>query len=993
MDPSSGRAHPVALGAAPRAATVFRRRLLERLDARFEARVTTIVGGAGSGKTTLLAHALRIDGPRVDVWYPCSSRDRDSDRLLTELVGLTADALDEHHPDDIIDPTVALGELVLSASPEHICIVIDDAHLLGDTDVVDRLVDGLPTNGHVLIAGRSLPTFSDARLDVRGELVRIRQEELMLTDDELVEFANLRGIDADSLRESNGWPAFAELAARGHTGSSRSYLEQEALDEISIERRESLAAFSFVGGGDDDIAIALSGMNCAELTAGLPLVRWSGTVAILHDLWRDILADSLSAEQRRHAAETVSALYEERRELDAAIDLLTTIGSWSKAEDVMASAVRDGVGSGMQRTTLQRWIDALPVERHTQPLALLLRGIVAREIDPTAPEAAELFDASAAGFQDQRDDGMELVALLQLGYLARVSMDASRITPVAERLTELAERHPPARPFLAFSDGFLAIADFRHDLLLAAMESILDAELPVVWQLSRDSWISDAQRTLGYPDRALAAAPAADAFTTPVPGALVSRSMSLWMCGRPTEARHERSLGLEHRFGARDRGTAGIWMALMDAWAGHVDDASEELRIARTYAGQSPPIGYAVQSLGVELVLQLAEGDEAGAAQRLEELLAFAPLEDGLSAMQLRNFIALPYLLVPSSRPYWDTADLGPSVRAEREAARALLDARNGDPASIGRMRWPDPAALAVTFPVRLAMEFALRGAAAGRDEGHRLARWLCEHWGPPALNALRMWSADEQLGAICADVLAHTPLPPDEEISIRVLGRAGLLVDGYATTSPDWRRSRVRALLIWLIVNRRGTRDQIAGRLWPDLDGAKAARNLRTTLNYLHGLLEPTRPTGQAPWSVRIDGPEILLESSLDVDAWSFTNTLDQAERAQRDGRVTTALPLLLGAVEMYHGDLAPDLDHEWLDLERIHLRSRFVRAACRAAELLVALDRPDEAVNAARRSLEADAWHEPSYQVLASAYDLLGDSTSARDIRRRAAERLDDL
>ena len=82
------------------------------------------------------------------------------------------------------------------------------------------------------------------------------------------------------------------------------------------------------------------------------------------------------------------------------------------------------------------------------------------------------------------------------------------------------------------------------------------------------------------------------------------------------------------------------------------------------------------------------------------------------------------------------------------------------------------------------------------------------------------------------------------------------------------------------------------------------------------------------------------------------------------------------------------PTSTTNWLELERIHVRSRFVRAACRAGELLVAIGKPSEAIDAVRPALDADPYHERSYLALADAYRALDDHSSARAILRRAEE-----
>lgn len=143
----------------------------------------------------------------------------------------------------------------------------------------------------------------------------------------------------------------------------------------------------------------------------------------------------------------------------------------------------------------------------------------------------------------------------------------------------------------------------------------------------------------------------------------------------------------------------------------------------------------------------------------------------------------------------------------------------------------------------------------------------------------------------------------------------------------------------------------------------------------------------------MQLDGPNIRLNPRSEVDAWEFADLLDAADVEQRAGRPTESLPLLLEAVALYRGDVASDLDHSWLDLERIHLRSRFVRASGRAGDLLTAIGRPSEAIEVLRGSLDADPWHERSYIALADAYTALGDTTSATQVLDLAIEQLGEL
>ncbi len=985
---------PSRAGAAPRVPVVIRRRLIDLLARRFEVRLTVVVGGGGSGKTTALSQAMADETEHIDVWYPSTPADRDDNRFFDVLLSACAATLGQ--PDLVdVDRFSRLCDLVLEAAPQRVCLVIDDAHLLPGGAAIERLLRGLPANGHVLVAGRRAPPINTARLDAAGRLAEVGQDELLMTAEEQIDFANLRGVDVELLDGAEGWPAFVELASTGSESRSRRYLEQEAVAALSAERRAALAAFGVVGGGDDEIAEAVTGLGLDDLVAGLPLVRWSGDDAQLHDLWGELLIAELDTVARSEAALAAAGVRRRRGEFDRAIMLAASVEQWDDVIESLSAAVLEGVDGGLRSDQLHRWRTVLPPGLSDHPIVVLIDAIIERERDPTSVAAFSLFDRAARGFEDADDAALELVALAQLGYLARIGGDPTRIEPVMERMAVLTGRYPPAQPFLAFGEAWKALAIGRPDLQLAALERITDEELPAIWAISRDHLIAHALFNLGRPEEALARVPAEiDTLPIPIPGALVTESQCLWYAGQPEVALDARPAGLSARHGARDRFIAGAWVSLMRAYAGQVDEAREALRIAEQHVGENPSVMLSAQLVAAQLLIKLADGDDATPATELAAILEVLPLGGGVSEQFLRNHLAVPYLLVPATRDYWDHADLGPAHIRAREAVIALVHAReDGDAALLASMLWPEPGFLASNFPVRWAIEFALRGVRAGRHEGRMLAAWLCEHWGDPARAALRSWVDHNVLGDVARDLVARTPSPPLQRVEVRVLGQLDLLLEGHSTADPDWRRERVRGLLTWLVLNPTTTRDGAAGALWPDLPIERAAKNLRTTLNYLHRVLEPRRSGGDATWFVRVDGQQIRLHGGLDVDLWQFRRMLDDAERAERQGHPGDALPLLIRAVGLSSGDLAADLDHEWLDLERIHVRSRFVRACCRAAELLVATGRPSEAIEVVTPALASDPWHEAGYVVLANAYDALGDSSSARAIIRRAEDQLGEL
>ena len=177
---------------------VARPRLMGRMEAGADARLTLVSAPAGFGKTTVLAAWLdeAAAADRSVAWLSLDATDNEPTSFWTYVVtalqravpGVGAGAL------ELLAASPAPTELVLTtllnelaAAPGEVWLVLDDYHLVDSHEVdegVAFLLEHLPAQVHVVISTRADPDLPLARWRVRGELVEIRAADLRFTSDE-----------------------------------------------------------------------------------------------------------------------------------------------------------------------------------------------------------------------------------------------------------------------------------------------------------------------------------------------------------------------------------------------------------------------------------------------------------------------------------------------------------------------------------------------------------------------------------------------------------------------------------------------------------------------------------------------------------------------------------------------------------------------------------------------------------------------------------------
>jgi LuxR family maltose regulon positive regulatory protein len=293
-----------------------------------------------------------------------------------------------------------LGTLLndLGAVSKGLVIVLDDYHVIDAPDVQDGvayLLEHLPAQVQLVIAGRADPSLPLARMRARGDLIEIRAADLRFTADEAAAYLNgamgltLTAVDVAALENrTEGWIAALQLAAlsmqgredvegfiAAFAGDDRyivDYLAEEVLQRQSEEVRCFLLQTSVLSRLSGELCDAVTGQDGGRAMlealdrANLFVVplddrrRWYR----YHHLFADVLRAHLLDEQpadvpalHRRAVDW----YEQNGERSEAIHHALAAEDFARAADLVELAF-PALHQGKQEETVRRWMEALPDE-------------------------------------------------------------------------------------------------------------------------------------------------------------------------------------------------------------------------------------------------------------------------------------------------------------------------------------------------------------------------------------------------------------------------------------------------------------------------------------------------------------------------------------------------------------------------------------------------------------------------------------------------------
>ena len=400
----------------PRPELVLRPRLIERLNAGLDCKLSLISAPAGFGKTTLVSEwvqALAVTTPPVAIaWLSLDASDNDPSRFLAYVIaalqtievrqGLAGSiglgvlrALESSLP-----PPVATLQSVLineiASLPDKVVLVLDDYHLIEAPAIHELLsftLDHLPANMHLVVATREDPPLPLARLRARGQLTESRALDLAFSSSEAAEFLNqtmglkLSASDITALeRRTEGWIAGLQLAAismqgekdtaglvQSFTGSHRHVLDY-LVEEVLERQSESIQAFLL----HTSILDRLTGTLCDAVTgqengrATLEMLDRANLFVVpldderrwyrYHHLFSDLLRQRLRQSWPKQAPTLhfrAGTWYEQNGFTERAIEHSLQGAQFERAASLLEKEA-DGIWGRGERAKVRRWIARLP---------------------------------------------------------------------------------------------------------------------------------------------------------------------------------------------------------------------------------------------------------------------------------------------------------------------------------------------------------------------------------------------------------------------------------------------------------------------------------------------------------------------------------------------------------------------------------------------------------------------------------------------------------
>jgi ATP/maltotriose-dependent transcriptional regulator MalT/DNA-binding SARP family transcriptional activator len=210
-------------------------------------------------------------------------------------------------------------------------------------------------------------------------------------------------------------------------------------------------------------------------------------------------------------------------------------------------------------------------------------------------------------------------------------------------------------------------------------------------------------------------------------------------------------------------------------------------------------------------------------------------------------------------------------------------------------------------------------------------------------------------------------PFAPPKMV-IRAFGKTQIKVSDHLITSSEWQVQTARDLFLILLAHPEGlTKEQIGEYFWPDSTPSELKLRFKNTIYRLR------HAAGKD--AILFQGENLyLFNRSMDYeyDVELFQKEISLADKAdsreQRDTHYQNAL-------RTYRGPYLPDLDDDWVIVERERQYQAYMNVLLKLASLCMNARDYQSALNYCQRAIKEDPCQEDAHRIAMRIYAAMGN------------------
>ncbi len=1031
-----------------RSELLSRHRLLERLKSYLDNKLVLVSATAGYGKTSLLIDlANHTDLPVC--WLALDPLDRDPQRFMAYLIA----SLAERFPGvgesslnllnnlktietDAEALLVALTNELYDSAEDDYLLIIDDYHLLDDAPVISSLVNRflqlVDENCHLVISSRTLPDLDDVTLMVaREQVAGLNHMELAFQPRELQALYSQnhhKHLPDDQAKElinkTGGWITGMVLSETAGMQVANvdtfAYLGRQVLDQQPQHIREFLLRTSLPEEFNAEFCEIVLGPFYPSSPSWLELMGWildknlfvlpleDGRWLRYHPLFREFLQSRLQRERPQEIQPI----------LERMVKGYEAVSEWEKAyftckqlndPEALAGLV-ERAGTPMLQTaliTLEGWINSLPPATiRSRPGLISLRGAISA-MKGNLPEANALLDMAVDSYRKEGGVGNLALALVRRANTLRgLGLYSASIKDVDDVL-QMVEPDHSLQPLYAEALRIKGLNSYRMGESRNAVE-FLERSLSLYTELNEAGSI-----------------PLLLAETAMVHAAIGNAEVAKKLYRESLTKLHaEKNLYIQADT-LNNLAVLYLQLGEYELASGTFEEGLECARTSRNHRAEA----LILTGLG-DLYSEVEEYGAAAQAYKLAEdvasdisgffisnylVLAKANLallkRDAESAHDFLKQFQRKIRINPSNyeRGLWALFEgrYHLSIGGHKKAISLLNEAKSCflQDGRESECQWSRIWLMATYEQVgaRESARLEFNSLMEAKDKAshallismHQASLWLVSLQTDLEIGKglagffERSKQLSERMPAVRRALrrLAQSIQMPSAGLKIRAFGRAEVVANGRAVNLSDWRTQSVREMFFFFLYTQEPLKkEQIANILWLDIHDPHAIRKrFKDAIYWLR------RAVGRSTILFEDDYYRLNRDMDYEYDVEAFESYLRHAQQSQD---VIERIGLYRKGIELVEGAYLSELDADWVLLERERLGRIYRSALEELAHLYLDTNQLQDCLDICKLAFDQDRFNELIHQLEMRAYAAMGDrATVARIFHEYKALLADEL